>query len=233
MSTRTALTLVGVVHVRCPLPSCLLSCTVCRHMHTLTSAPPPTPRHGRSLYQEHCPGGRTAAQGETFRRALKTINVRSGLASLACEYARACMWMLWAPPSRGSLPIRRTTGVHQESYTYRLPHTLGRRTCLRLTPQPASPQIWYANSATMVWRLTRLPPAPQTGHDIRPYEQRGWVRVLERRRAHARSPLAARHTPWMPAAHDGRLARLYDPRPLASALPRAPRALPQLYASWR
>ena len=34
--------------------------------------------------------------------------------------------------------------------------------------------IWYASATTMVWRLTKLPPAPRPGHDINPYELRGW-----------------------------------------------------------
>ena len=34
--------------------------------------------------------------------------------------------------------------------------------------------IWYANCETMVWRQTKLPPAPRPGHDINPYDRRGW-----------------------------------------------------------
>ena len=34
--------------------------------------------------------------------------------------------------------------------------------------------IWYANCETMVWRQTKLPPAPRPGHDINPYHKRGW-----------------------------------------------------------
>jgi len=34
--------------------------------------------------------------------------------------------------------------------------------------------VWYASATTMVWRLTKLPPAPRPGHDIKPYELRGW-----------------------------------------------------------
>ena len=34
--------------------------------------------------------------------------------------------------------------------------------------------LWYANSETMVWRLTKLPPAGRPGHDVRPYLRRGW-----------------------------------------------------------
>ena len=38
----------------------------------------------------------------------------------------------------------------------------------------ASINIWYANCETMVWRQTKLPPAPRPGHDINPYDRRGW-----------------------------------------------------------
>ena len=38
----------------------------------------------------------------------------------------------------------------------------------------ATINVWYANSESMVWRLTKLPPAPRPGHDINPYDRRGW-----------------------------------------------------------
>ena len=34
--------------------------------------------------------------------------------------------------------------------------------------------IWYANNCTMVWRQTKLPPAPRPGHNIKKYHKRGW-----------------------------------------------------------
>lgn len=34
--------------------------------------------------------------------------------------------------------------------------------------------VWYAHSKTMVWRLTKLPPAPRPGHGVNPYDRRGW-----------------------------------------------------------
>lgn len=34
--------------------------------------------------------------------------------------------------------------------------------------------LWYASSETLVWRLTKLPPAPRLGHDVKRAALRGW-----------------------------------------------------------